>query len=101
MLHDFDGYDERWENEISNNHNDKEEQVVLDRIRRRVVKATENNIDYSTIGRLFNNINSIGNAGLLDEGAVEHSAKFDLLRRNLVSHLKYQYLNGKLKWIQI
>ena len=101
MLHDFDGYDERWENEICNNHNDKEEQVVLDRIRRRVVKATENNIDYSTIGRLFNNINSIGNASLLDEGAVEHSAKFDSLRRNLVSHLKYQYLNGKLKWIQI
>lgn len=101
MLHDFDGYDERWENEICNNHNDKEEQVVLDRIRRRVVKATENNIDYSTIGRLFNNINSIGNASLLDEAAVEHSAKFDLLRRNLVSHLKYQYLNGKLKWIQI
>lgn len=33
MLHEFDGYDERWENEISNSHNDKEEQIILDRIR--------------------------------------------------------------------
>lgn len=101
MLHEFDGYDERWENEISNSHNDKEEQIILDRIRRRVVKATENNIDSSSIGRLYNNINDIAYANSLDDVEVEHSIKFDQLRHNLVSHLKHQYINGKLKWIQI
>ena len=101
MLHEFDGYDERWENEITNNHNDKEEQIVLDRIRRRVIRATENNIDYSSIGRLYNNINNIAYANLLDDVEVEYSVKFDQLRKNLVSHLNFQYLQGKLKWIQI
>ena len=101
MLHEFDGYDERWENEIDNCHNDKEEQAMLDRIRRRVVRASENNEDFSKVGRLFSNINNISHARSLDEVEVEHSHKFEELREKLVKHLTNQYLEGKLKWIQI
>ena len=101
MLHEFDGYDERWENEIDNCHNDKEEQAMLDRIRRRVVRASENNEDFSKVGRLFSNINNISHARSLDEVEIEHSHKFEELREKLVKHLTNQYLEGKLKWIQI
>lgn len=101
MLHEFDGYDERWENEIDNAHNDKEEQAMLDRIRRRVVRASENNEDYSEVGRLFANINNIAYASSLDDVEVEHSDNFERLREKLINHLKYQYLEGKLHWIQI
>lgn len=101
MLHEFDGYDERWENEIDNSHNDKEEQIMLDRIRRRVVRASENNIDYSDIGRLYANIYNIAYANSLDDVEVEHSDKFEQLRDRLINHLKFQYLEGKLHWIQI
>ena len=101
MLHEFDGYDERWENKIDNSHNDKEEQSMLDRIRRRVVRASENSIDYSDVGRLYANINNIAYASSLDEVEVEHSDKFEQLRDRLINHLKYQYLEGKLHWIQI
>lgn len=101
MLHEFDGYDERWENEIENSHNDKEEQAMLDRIRRRVVKASENNEDYSDVGCLYANINNIAYASSLDDVEVEYSDKFEQLRDKLVNHLKCQYLDGKLHWIKI
>ena len=67
MLHEFDVYDERWEIEIDNSHNDKEEQFMLDRVRRRVVRASENNIDYSDVGRLYANIYDIAYATSLDD----------------------------------
>lgn len=101
MLHEFDGYDEMWENEINNAHNDKEEQAVLDRIRRRVVRASENNEDYSEVGMLHANINNISYASLLDDVAVEYSDEFEILRNKLVKHLSMQYLEGKLRWVQI
>lgn len=101
MLHEFDGYDERWENEIENSHNDKEEQAMLDRIRRRVVKASENNEDYSDVGYLYANINNTAYASSLDDVEVEYSDKFEQLRDKLVNHLKCQYLDGKLRWIKI
>ena len=101
MLHEFDGYDERWENELYNAHNDKEEQAMLDKIRRRIVRTAENKDDYSAVGRLFSNINNINFASSLDDGEIEHSDKFEDLRSKLVKHLTNQYLEGKLKWIQI
>ena len=73
MLHEFDGYDERWENELDNLHNDKEEQAMLDKIRY---------------------------ANSLDDVEVEYSDKFVELRDKLVGHLTNQYLAGKLNWIK-
>ena len=101
MLHEFDGYDERWENELDNLHNDKEEQAMLDTIRRRVVRACENNEDFSAVGRLFTNINNVAYANSLDDVEVEYSDRFEELRDKLVNHLTNQYLEGKLNWIQI
>lgn len=91
----------RWENELDNLHADKEEQAMLDKIRRRVVKACENTEDFSSVGRLFNNYNNIRYAGSLDDVEVEFSGDFEELRGKLVEHLTNQYLEGKLQWIQI
>ena len=101
MLHEFDGYDERWENELRNAHNDKEEQAVIDKIRRRIVRTVENNVDHSSVGTYDRNINNINFANRLDVGDIETCDKFDDLRSKLVKHLTNQYLEGKLKWIQI
>ena len=101
MLHEFDGYDEKWENELYNAHNDKEEQVILDKIRRRVVRTVENNVDHSSVGTYDRNINNINFANRLDVEDIETSDKFIDLRSKLVKHLTNQYLEGKLKWIQI
>ena len=40
---------------------------MLDKIRRRVVKACENTEDFSSVGRLFNIYNNIRYAGSLDD----------------------------------
>ena len=101
MLHEFDGYDEKWENELYNAHNDKEEQVILDKIRRRVVRTVENNVDHSSVGTYDRNINNINFANRLDVEDIETSDKFIDLRSKLVQHLTNQYLEGKLKWIQV
>ena len=83
MLHEFDDYDERWKNELDNLHTDKEEQAMLDKIRRRVVKACENTEDFSSVGRLFNIYNNIRYAGSLDDVEV----KFSGILRNCVVNL--------------
>lgn len=102
MLHEFDGYDEKWEDEIDNSHNDKEEQIHLDKIRRRVVRAVENTNDYSHVGRLQNNMNNINFAHTLDQDvAVEISNEHEVLRDKLVRHLTLQYLAGTLRWLTI
>ena len=101
MLHEFDGYDEKWENELYNAHNDKEEQVVLDKIRRRVVRTVENNVDHSSVGTYDRNINNINFANRLDVEDIETSDKFIDLRSKLVKHFTNQYLEGKFKWTQI
>ena len=102
MLHEYDGYDERWEAEIDNLHNDEEEQRCLDRIRRRVVRCAENNYDHSHVGHLNHNMNNINFAHLLDNDvAVEISNEHEILRNKLVRHLDMQYLNGKLRWLRI
>ena len=102
MLHEYDGYDIRWEAEIYNAHNDEEEQMCLDRIRRRVVRTAENNNDYSSVGHLNYNINNINFANVLDiDVAVEISDEHELLRNKLVRHLDLQYLEGKLRWLKI
>lgn len=102
MLHEFDGYDLRWEAEIENSHNDPEEQICLDRIRRRVVRAVENNEDYSSIGNLHHNMNNISFANTLDNDvAVEICTEHENLRNKLVRHLDMQYLNGELRWLRI
>ena len=49
MLHEYDEYDQRWEAEIDNAHNDEEEHICLDKIRRRIVVSTENNLDHSSL----------------------------------------------------
>jgi Plant transposon protein len=59
MLHEYDGYDERWEAEIYNKHNDEEEQLFLNKIRRRVVRTLENNLDNSKVGHLDFNLNNL------------------------------------------
>jgi hypothetical protein len=59
MLHEFDGYDVRWEAEIEYTHFDKEEREHLNRIRRRVVRAIENSDDFSAVGYLSMNLNNI------------------------------------------
>ena len=102
MLHEYDGYDERWEAEIDNAHNDEEEQMCLDRIRRRVVKFAENNYDYSFVGHLTHFMNKISFANELDNDAgIEISNEHEILRDKLVRHLDLQYLNGKLHWLGI
>ena len=101
MLHEFDGYDKRWEAEIKNSHNDEEEQLCLNRIRRRVVKAVENNDDFSDVGHLRHNMNYIMYANFLDDNRdVEISTEHEILRDKLVQHLNIQYCNG-LRWVQI
>ena len=102
MLHEFDGYDERWEAGIENTHNDEEEQICLDSIRRRCVRAIENNDDYSSIGYLLHNMNNISFANNLDtEDTVEISTEHEILQNKLVRHLNMQYLNGTLRWLRI
>jgi hypothetical protein len=101
MLHEFDGYDERWEAEIENTHNDAEEQICLNRIRRRVIRALENNDDNSRVGNMIHNINNIGFANAIDNVAVEISTEHEILQNKLVRHLNMQYLNGTLRWLQI
>jgi ubiquinone biosynthesis protein COQ9 len=102
MLHEFDGYDERWEAELNNLHTDEEEQRCFDKIRRRVVKAVQNNDDFSDVGHLRQNMNNIGYANALDNDLnVEISTEHDLLRDKLVRHLNIEYLNGKLRWLKI
>jgi Plant transposon protein len=102
MLHEFDGYDKRWEAEIENTHFDKEEGEHLNRIRRRVVRAIENVDDYSHVGYLEHNINNIGFASRLDNDvAIEISTEHEILRNKLIKHLDMQYLNGKLRWLKI
>jgi hypothetical protein len=102
MLHEYDGYDARWEAEILNTHNDEEEQLCLNKIRRRVVRAIENNYDHSCVGILENNINNIQLASTLDIApTVEICNEHGILRDKLVKHLDWQYLNDKLRWIRI
>ena len=47
------------------------------------------------------NIYNIAYASSLDDVEVEHSDKFEQLRDRLINHLKFQYLEEKLHWIQI
>ena len=102
MLHEFDGYDKRWENEIENTHFDSEEAIHLNRIRRRVVRAIENTEDYSNIGYLHNHLNNIGYANSLDnDTTIEICSEHELLRNQLIQHLDMQYLNGTLRWLKI
>lgn len=102
MLHEFDGYDKKWDDEINNNHFDEEEEIALNRIRRRVVRAVENVEDYSDVGYLRINMNNICYANILDDDvAVEISTEHELLRNKLIKHLDVQYLNGKLRWLHI
>jgi Plant transposon protein len=101
MLHEFDGYDVRWELEIENTHNDTEEQICLNKIRRRVVRALENKDDNSCIGHMIHNMNNISFANAIDNVAVEISTEHELLQNKLIRHLNMQYLNGTLRWLQI
>ena len=102
MLHEFDGYDKRWEAEIENTHFDKEEQLCLNKIRRRVVRAVENTADFSDVGHLQQHMNNIGLASNLDnEVVIESSTEFEILRNKLIKHLDMQYLNDKLRWVRI
>ena len=101
LYNEFGGYDEKWENVLYNAHNDKEEQVIVDKIRRRVVRTIENNVDHSSVGTYDRNRNNINFANRLDMEDIETSDKFIDLRSKLVKHLTNQYLEGKLKWIQI
>jgi hypothetical protein len=89
MPHEYDGYDERWEAEIYNKHNDEEEQLFLNKIRRRVVRTLENNLDNSKVGHLDFNFNNIQLANNLDNGPdVEISTEHGLLKDKLVTHLE-------------
>ena len=102
MLHEYDGYDERWEAEILNTHYDEEEKSCLTVIRRRTIATLENSIDHSSIGMLYNNINHISFANSLDNATViELSTEHAILRDKLVKHMHCQYLNDKLRWIHI
>lgn len=102
MLHEYNGYDVRWEAEIENTHNDEEEQMCLDRIRRRVVRTIYNNVDNSFVGNLEHNINNIAHANDVDNDCVlEVSSEHEVLKNKLVKHLDWQYLNGKLRWLRI
>ena len=102
MLHEFDGYDIRWEAELDNFHNDEDEQICLDRIRRRVVRTLENNIDHSKCGYLTYNMNNIGFANSLDSDVeVETTNEHSLLQRKLISHFDVQWVNGKIRWLTI
>jgi Plant transposon protein len=102
MLHEFDGYDERWEEEILNTHYDEEEKSCLTVIRRRTIQTLENSIDHSSVGMLYNNINNISFANSLDLTTVtELSTEHANLRDKLVKHLNCLYLQDKLRWIKI
>jgi hypothetical protein len=102
MLHEFDGYDARWENELDNSHNDEEEQTCLDRIRRRVTRTIENNVDHSNCGYLTYNTNNINYANSLNEDVeVEITNEHTLLQRKLIKHFDVQWLNGKIRWLTI
>ena len=102
MLHEFDGYDQRWEAQIENTHFDKEEQMHLKRIRRRIVQTIENNEDYSEVGALQHNVNNIGFANTLDDDVnFEISTGHELLRDKLIKNLDIQYLTDKLRWLRI
>lgn len=102
MLHEFDGYDVRWEEVLDNLHNDEEEQRCLDKIRRRVVRAVANDNDFSDVGHLRHNLNNIGYANVLDVNQQpEISNEHEILRDRLVQHMHLQYLLGKLRWMQI
>lgn len=102
MLHEFDGYDERWEAEILNSHYDEDEKNCLTVMRRRQIETIENRIDHSSIGRLMTNVNDIAFANNLDnQTAIEKSNEHSDLQEKLVKHLHYQYVSGKLKWISI
>ena len=80
MLHEFDGYDIRWEAELTNCHNDEEEQICPDRIRRRVVRTLENNYDHSNCGYLNYNMNNITFTNSLnDDVEVESTNEHSLL----------------------
>ena len=102
MLHEFDGYDERWETEILNSHYDEDEKNCLTVMRRRQIETIENRIDHSSIGRLMANVNNIAFANNLDnQTAFEKSNEHSDLQDKLVKHMHYQYMSGKLRWISI
>ena len=102
MLHEFDGYDQRWEDQIENTHFDKEEQVHLRRIRNRIVLSVANNEDYGEVGRVQYNINNIEFASTIDEDvSFEINTGHEILRNKLVKHLNIQYLNDKLRWLRM
>lgn len=95
MSHEFDGYDKRWEAEIENTHNDEEEQVCLDKIRRRVLRTVTNNADYSYSDMLNSHFNNISFANEMEEVVqFEISTEHETLRNKLINHLNYQYLAG-------
>lgn len=95
-------YDQRWEAEIENTHNDEEEQKCLDKIRRRVIRTVENSVDYSYVGMLNANFNNISMANEMeDEVQFEISTEHETLRNKLITHLNYQYMAGTLRWIKI
>ena len=100
MLHEFDGYDVRWENELNNAHNDEDEQICLDRIRRRVVRTLENNHDHSDCGYLHYHVNNINFANSLDV-EMEWYDEHGILRNKLINHYDIQYLKGKVRWLTI
>ena len=102
MLHEFDGYDIRWEDELNNCHNDEEEQICLDRIRRRVVRTLENNTDHSNCGYLHYNMNNINYANYLnDEVEMEITNEHTLLQKKLIKHFDVKWLNNEIRWITI
>ena len=92
LLHEFDGYDERWEAEILNTHYDEEEQMYLSMINRRI--NLENTLDNSAVGRLT--ANSKDCFSCLDKRtALKIRKEYGLLRVKLVEHLKLQHLKDK------
>ena len=74
---------------------------MLDRIRSRVVRACVNIEDYSSVGRSNLNANNVFFAKKLEAVVVEISDIFEDLPDKLLKHLTNQYLEGKLRWVQI
>lgn len=74
---------------------------MLDRIRSRVVRACVNIEDYSSVGRSNLNANNVFFAKELEAVVVEISDIFEDLPDKLLKHLTNQYLEGKLRWVQI
>ena len=67
-----------------------------------MVRAVENQDDFSDVGRFPNNFNNICFASLLDNDVeVEISTEHEVLRDKLVKHLDVLYLNDKLRWLRI